>query len=313
MEVIRLMHGDHIPVLPQMVIGIGQFDGLHKAHLTIIGKVKEIAKEKQKASCIVTFDPHPDYVLGKRIENTYITPLEKKISILSELGIDFMIIIHFTLEVASMLPNEFLDNYINQLDVDTIVAGFDYRYGYRGMGNVETLQRSTKQGVTVCVVDEILFQDAKMGATLIRELLSKGDVTTVKDILGRYYAIAGTVSPGGKVGRTLGFKTANIELSERYQEIKSGVYGVIVTVHDKQYLGICNIGFNPTINTTTRLRLEVHIIDFEEDIYGEEINVDFVYRIRDELWFPKIEDLIERIHQDKMEAIEAMKDILPNR
>jgi riboflavin kinase/FMN adenylyltransferase len=310
MEIIHLTHSSKMPNHPNMVIGIGQFDGLHKAHLSIIGKVKEIAVRKHVASGIVTFDPHPDYVLGKRIENTYITPLEKKISILSEIGIDYMIIISFTLEVASMTPVEFVSTYLNQIHIDTIVAGFDYRYGYRGTGTVESLRKHTKEDVSIVVVDEILFQDAKMGATLIRELLSKGDVSTVKDILGRYYAISGTVSPGGKVGRTLGFKTANIELSERYHELKSGVYGVIVSIKGNRYLGICNIGFNPTINTVARIRLEVHIIGFDEDIYGEEIQVEFVYRIRDELWFPKIEDLITRIHQDKEEAISYMKYLI---
>jgi riboflavin kinase / FMN adenylyltransferase len=310
MEIIHLTHGSSMPNHPNMVVGIGQFDGLHRAHLSIIGKVKDIANQKHMASGIITFDPHPDYVLGKRIENTYITPLDKKIAILKEIGIDYLIIIAFTLEVASMAPDEFVSKYLDPIHIDTIVAGFDYKYGYRGSGTVESLQKHTKKEVSVCIIDEILFHDTKMGATLIRELLSKGDVVTVRDILGRYYSISGTVSPGGKVGRTLGFKTANIELSERYQELKSGVYGVIVHVKDNRYLGICNIGFNPTINTVARLRLEVHIIDFEEDIYGEEIQVEFVYRIRDELWFPNIEELIEKIHQDKEDAIIKMKGIL---
>lgn len=313
MEVIRLHQHQQSLLVKPIVIGIGQFDGLHKAHLTIIGKVKEIAKEKKAASAIMTFDPHPDFILGKRVDESYITPLEKKIQILGEIGIDYLFIVNFTLEVASMESVEFIKRYLNPLPLDTIVVGFDYKYGRRGLGTVETLKEHTKPAVVVHIVEEILYKDSKMGATLIRELLVKGDVETVKEILERYYSISGIVSEGGKVGRILGFKTANIELSERYQELKSGVYGVIVRVKGVKHLGICNIGNNPTINTVARLRLEVHIMDFDEDIYGEEIAVDFVYRIRDELWFPKIEDLIEQIKCDRLDALEKLKNLLPTK
>jgi len=313
MEVITLKQQEAFGSNRPLVVGIGQFDGLHKAHLSIIGRVKEIAAQKAIDSAIITFDPHPDFVLGKRIDDTYLTPFEKKVRILSDIGIDRLLIIPFTLTVAQMMPEEFVRAYLDPIPIDTIVAGFDYRYGYRGLGNVQTLIEQVKNGVDVQIIDQILFQEAKMGATLIRELLGKGDVETVKDILGRYYSITGTVMQGSKIGRTLGFKTANIELSERYQELKSGVYGVLVDVSGRRRLGICNIGYNPTINTVARLRLEVHIIDFEEDIYGLEITVDFVYRIRDELWFPKIDDLIERIRIDREHAILTMRGLLDSK
>ena len=278
----------------KIILAVGQFDGLHIAHLEIIKKTIENANINKCNSAIMTFDPHPDYFLNKREKLGYITPLNKKISLLESLGIDYLIVIKFDQNLCSMSFQDFEKNILNKLNIIKIVAGFDFRYGYKGLGNVETLKKQYE----IDVIDEIKYNGVKLGSNLIRDFLEQGDVKEVYKLLGRYYSIKGIVETGNKIGQTLGIRTANITLKDDYYILKTGVYGVYIDVRGKEYVGVCNIGNNPTLNYSERRKLEVHIFDFDQDIYNVEIIVKFVYYLREEKKFDSKEKLILEVNKD---------------
>ncbi|MDD3382531.1 MAG: bifunctional riboflavin kinase/FAD synthetase [Bacilli bacterium] len=278
----------------KIILAAGQFDGLHIAHLEIIKKTIENANINKCNSAIMTFDPHPDYFLNKREKLGYITPLNKKISLLESLGIDYLIVIKFDQNLCSMSFQDFEKNILNKLNIIKIVAGFDFRYGYKGLGNVDTLKKQYE----IDVIDEIKYNGVKLGSNLIRDFLEQGNVKEVYKLLGRYYSIKGIVETGNKIGQTLGIRTANITLKDDYYILKTGVYGVYIDVRGKEYVGVCNIGNNPTLNYSERRKLEVHIFDFDQDIYNVEIIVKFVYYLREEKKFDSKEKLILEVNKD---------------
>lgn len=290
--------------LGKLAVALGEFDGLHIAHQELINNVVSYAKVNNIKSAVISFDPHPDFVLKKRVDQGYITPLKVKIEKLKELGVDYFILVPFTLEFASLSPIDFIQNYLQKLEIELIVVGFDYKFGYRGSGNPETL----KKYYNVIVIDRIELANEKIGSNEIRKFLIDGDMDSVKKMLGRYYNITGKVVGGNKIGRTLGIRTANIEIEEQYQIIRKGVYAVYVNIAGVKYLGVCNIGNNPTINYVSIPRLEVHILDFNQDIYDQTISVVFIKFIRDEVKFSSIEEMVNQINQDIINA----KQILEN-
>jgi len=293
MDIIRLNKNDELKLIDKAAVAIGQFDGLHIGHLKLIKSMQKTAEKQNLKSAIITFDPHPDYVLGKRKNDGYITPLVEKIKILEDLKIDYMIVISFDKELSQMEPQIFYNRFLSTFDA--ILVGSDFRFGYRGKGNVDLLKANGKEVIAVGLEKH---GDEKIGSNWVRKLISEGRVSELSKLLGRNYIISGVVNEGSKIGRTLGFKTANVELKEEYQIIKKGVYAVLVNILNKQYLGVCNIGNNPSINYIEKMRLEVHILDFEKDIYGQDISIEFLERIRDEFKFEKIDDLIKQIEKD---------------
>lgn len=278
----------------RVILAVGQFDGLHLAHLEIIKQTIEISKKENCKSAVMTFDPHPDYFLNKREKLGYITPLDEKASLLESLGIDYLILVNFDIKVCNMKHDEFERVILKKINIIEIVAGFDFRYGYKGLGNVFTLKETYK----VNVVEEIKYKGTKLGSDIIRGFLEKGNVEEVYTLLNRYYTIKGIVEYGNKVGRTLGVRTANITLKDDYYVLKTGVYGVYVKVLGEEYVGVCNIGNNPTLNFSERRKLEVHIFDFNQEIYNFEIEVEFVYYLREEIKFENRKDLIEQVNKD---------------
>lgn len=301
MEVIKFQF-DKIYELPKLVIALGQFDGIHLAHLKIINKVIKTAKEKEIKSAIITFYPHPDFVLGKRKEEGYLTPLEDKISFFNNLGLDYLIVLNFTKELGNMEPFEFEKNVLGKFDIEKIVVGFDYHYGKFGKGNVKTLQKLYK----VAVIKEVMFENEKMGSTQVRRYLLEGDTLKVKKILGRYYNVSGEVQPGSKIGAQLGYKTANILIDNSYYDLKHGVYAVFVEVDKRRYFGVGNVGFNPTLNVQEQPRIEIHIFDFDDSLYGKTISIDFVKHLRSEIKFNNKEDLQKQIKNDALSAREIL-------
>src|SRR5690554_3950174 len=293
MDIIRLNKNDELKLIDKAAVAIGQFDGLHIGHLKLIKSMQKTAEKQNLKSAIITFDPHPDYVLGKRKNDGYITPLVEKIKILEDLKIDYKIVISFDKELSQMEPQIFYNRFLSTFDA--ILVGSDFRFGYRGKGNVDLLKANGKEVIAVGLEKH---DDEKIGSNWVRKLISEGRVSELSKLLGRNYIISGVVNEGSKIGRTLGFKTANVELKEEYQIIKKGVYAVLVNILNKQYLGVCNIGNNPSINYIEKMRLEVHILDFEKDIYGQDISIEFLERIRDEFKFEKIDDLIKQIEKD---------------
>ncbi|MFI8574637.1 bifunctional riboflavin kinase/FAD synthetase [Rossellomorea aquimaris] len=314
MKVITVHHPHSISKndFPSLVLALGYFDGVHRGHQRVIRAAVEKAKELKACSAVMTFDPHPSVVLGHKHKHIhYITPLEDKKEIIEELGVDYLFIVRFTSEFASLIPQDFVDQYIIGLNALHVVAGFDYSYGRLGKGTMETLPFHSRDMFTSTIISKLTDDDSKVSSTFIRECLKEGDVKKVRQLLGRPFKMKGTVIHGDKRGRKIGFPTANIELAYDYLTPKVGVYAVRMKIHDKWFDGVCNIGYKPTFKNPDEysLSIEVHIFDFHASIYGEEVYIEWYERIRDEQKFSGIEELISQIQKDKDKAIHYFSEI----
>lgn len=286
------------------VAAIGFFDGVHLAHRELINKSIELAKKKNFEKAVITFDVHPKSILFD-LEYSYLTPLSRKIEIFKEFDLDYVYVIEFTKEKSSLHPLDFIDTYLN--GIDTIVCGFDFKFGVRGSGNVKTLKNDSR--FDTVVLSEVTYEGYKVGSTHIRDLLKSGQVEQVKEVLGDYYSVKGEVVHGAKKGRMIGYPTANVNTGD-YFIPKRGVYVTLTKVKDVWYESMSSIGHNPTLNCNVDLSVESNIFNFDEDIYGDTIEVKFIYRLRDEIKFTSVEDLISKIDQDKVDSLKMFKDLV---
>ncbi len=287
-------------------LAIGFFDGVHKGHQAVIQSAIDKAKELNVKSAVMTFDPHPSIVLGGRKEKVfYITPLQQKNHILKELGVDTVFVVQFTSDFAKLTPNEFINYFIRELKVVHVTAGFDFSFGAFGKGNMDTMKELSNGDYGVTVVEKLTDDEEKISSTRIRKSLKDGDIEEVYHLLGRPFEVPGIVIHGDKRGRTIGFPTANIQSQEGSYIPATGVYAVRILVQDEWYDGVCNVGYKPTFKNPEdkQLSIEVHILDFEKNIYGEEVVVGWYKRIRNEQKFDGIESLKAQIEKDKQEAI----------
>jgi riboflavin kinase / FMN adenylyltransferase len=291
--------------LPPLAMALGYFDGVHMGHLEVIMNAKQQAEEKGLASAVMTFDPHPSVVLGKNVQHIqYITPLTDKIKIIEKLGIDYLFIVHFTAEFANLLPQEFIDQYVIGLNVKHVVAGFDYTYGRMGKGTMETLPFHSREQFSYTIVPKYSKGDEKVSSTRIRSLLKEGAMKELEALLGRCYTTTGIVIHGDKRGRTIGFPTANVDINEEYILPPLGVYAVKIQVDGIWYKGVCNVGYKPTFKEKAlRPSIEVHIFEFDQDIYGQEVTIEWHLYLRKEQKFSGIEELVAQIEKDKNNAI----------
>lgn len=289
-----------------MALALGFFDGVHKGHQQVISTAKKIAEKNGWKSAVMTFDPHPSVVLGRKHQHIrHITPLDEKKRLIEEMGIDYLFIVRFTSDFASLEPQQFVDEYIIGLNVKHVAAGFDYTYGRLGKGTMETLTFHSRGKFAYTSVKKLELNQEKVSSTKIRELLSSGLVRDASDLLGRPYRLHGTVVHGDKRGRKIGFPTANIEPDDSYFLPMTGVYAVKLRVQNKWREGVCNVGFRPTFKSPDKpvLSIEVHIFQYTGDIYGEEVDVDWYIRLRGEQKFNGIEELAAQIEKDKEAAI----------
>jgi riboflavin kinase/FMN adenylyltransferase len=292
------------------VVTIGNFDGVHKGHQALINKIIKKAAAIDGTAIALTFEPHPIRVLKKTNHPPLITRYDQKVELLSQSGLDVLICIPFTREFASITAKEFIEDIlVNRIGMKAIVIGKDYAFGKNREGNIDFLKKyATAFGFEVIVPDWIQVsgsQPNRISSTRIRELVMDGAVEEVVDLLGRNYQIRGKVETGrNRGGKLLGFPTANIKL---YDELspKLGVYAVTVECLGKKFKGVANIGYSPTFDDH-KFTVEVHILDFNENIYGQRIRVNFISRLRDEKKFANIEELSERIRHD----IEKAREIL---
>lgn len=290
-----------------LVIAIGQFDGLHIAHKELVKITLESAKINNYKTAIMTFDPHPDYVLGKEEKNLRVMTIEEKAAMLENLGIDFLIIIKFDKEVSSLSPKQFIIDYLFTINVKEVVVGSDFVFGKNGSGTGEMIFELSGQTIKGVVVPEMKVDNEKIGTCKLKKLLKNGEVNEIKKWLGRNFSIIGIVEEGRKIGREIGFPTVNLSLREDFVDIKKGVYAVHVYYQCKKYYGISNVGNNPSFNFKNNVSLETFIFDFNENIYGKLITIEFVDFIREEIKFSSREELISQINSDIKKAREILE------
>lgn len=288
-------------------LAVGFFDGVHRGHQAVINSAIEKARELNVKSAVMTFDPHPSIVLGKRNEKIfYITPLQQKLEIFKELGVDTTFVVQFTSDFAKLSPEDFVQYFIRDFNVKHVTAGFDYSFGAFGKGDMELMKELSRGDFGVTVIDKQMENEEKISSTRIRKKLQEGDMEEVHYLLGRPYKVPGIVVQGDKRGRTIGFPTANIQAMDGCFIPAIGVYAVKILVQNKLYDGVCNVGYKPTFKNPNekQLTIEVHILDFEKNIYGEEVELYWYKRLRDEQKFDGIESLKAQISRDKERAIE---------
>lgn len=288
------------------ILTLGNFDGLHLGHQELVRMIIQRAREMGALSMVVTFRPHPLKILAPEKCPPLISIYEEKIRLFERLGIDVLVKIPFTLEFSSMSPEDFVrDILCDTLGAREIFVGYNYRFGRGREGDIQKLRTlGEKYGFTVREIEQIAVDGEAISSSKIRTLLRDGDVEHAAKLLGRNYAITGIVVRGDGRGKGLGFPTANI--ASKHTIIPSdGVYAVRLVVRERVYDGIANIGMRPTFNKKV-LAIEVHVFNFSEDIYGEDISLYFLRKIREEKKFKGAEALVTQIKSD----IEAAKEIL---
>ncbi|QGH34580.1 bifunctional riboflavin kinase/FAD synthetase [Gracilibacillus salitolerans] len=292
--------------LPDTVAAIGFFDGVHNGHQAVIQQAINIASQTGKESAVITFDPHPSVVLQKNKDQVrYITPIEEKIKRIESLGVDRLYIIRFDQALAKLTPKEFIDHFIVTLHISHLVAGFDFTFGHKGSGNMENIHEFIDNDLEVITINQLDYREEKISSTRIRNELKQGNMKTAEILLGRPYSLTGEVIHGDKRGRTIGYPTANLKIEDYYFLPRIGVYAVEVRVGEKQYYGMANLGYNPTFtDDRENTKLEVHIFDFDENIYGEKIDVYWKKYIRDEEKFSGIDELVEKLKDDEEQSRE---------
>ena len=294
------------------VLTVGTFDGVHAGHKVLINIVLRIAKEKNARSVIVTFDPHPREIINPgKAGIKLLSSLEERSEILADLGIDEMVVIPFDRDFSLLSSEEFVKQVIwEKIGVCDFIIGYDHQFGRNREGTIETVQKLGRElGFSSLVVSKQEVGDKTVSSTAIRNAIQRdGDMETAAKFLERHYLLNGTVVHGDKRGKKIGYPTANIQPDNQKKVIpKKGVYAVWVRVNGGYHGGMMNIGNRPTFEGGEN-RMEVHLFDFDRDIYGKDVQVQFVSRLRDEKSFSGIDQLIEQLSRDEEKA----RDVLNN-
>ncbi|MDF2698742.1 MAG: ribF [Haloplasmataceae bacterium] len=309
MKVVYLKNESSIlPVKSGLALALGFFDGLHLAHQNLIDQAIKIAINSKCKSGVFTFNPSPKQFLGKTSIDSMLTPHNMKIELLNKMGVDYLFVLQFDELVANVEHKEFVEKFILPLNVTHLITGFDYRYGYKGEGNAQTLVKDGNDTFELTIVEQIKLNDEKISSSKIREFILNGKVFEAKDLLGRFYTTEGIVIHGFKRGREIGFPTANISTIDNYLIPQNGVYIVKVNIFQDEYYGMCNIGYNPTFSQNNNKTIEVNIINFNKDIYNEKITVNWIKKIRDEKKFNGVLELIAQLNEDKQKVFEYIKN-----
>lgn len=293
--------------LKNPVLTIGNFDGVHRGHQALFARVRQWAQKLDGESVVMTFNPQPLQVLMPGKAPFCITSHERKLELLASCGIDATIVIPFSKKFAQISATDFVSKILlGAIGIKAIVVGYDYRFGRGREGNIEFLRKMGEQnGFQVDTVSGLRVEETVVSSTTIRQLIRKGDIKSAGRMLGRPYEISGEVVTGRKRGaRLLGFPTANIPVS-RLACPKPGVYAVVAELEGKKYGGAANLGYNPTFGDVD-LALEVHLFDFNQEIYGQRLTVRFLERLRDEKRFEGVEQLAAQIHKDLQKARELV-------
>ena len=289
-----------------VVAATGFFDGVHAGHRAVLQVLKDTAREEGEESAVITFWPHPRNVLQQdastfRLLNT----LEEKKQLILNFGIDHVYVVPFTRDFSQLSTVEFMKEYlVDRFHVDTLIIGYDHRLGRSSTASREELAAlAASVGLRTRIVEEVHCGDRKVSSTQIRNAIAAGEVQEAAGMLGYRYSLLGVVVAGNKLGRTMGFPTANMELYEPLKIVPAnGVYAVEVEVLGQRHGGICNIGTRPTVGSGNARTIETNIFDFNDDIYGLDLRINFIARLRDEHRFASLEELRAQLEADRRQA-----------
>jgi len=280
-------------------VTIGVFDGVHRGHQHLVGSLIERARADGLAAVALTFNPHPRAVLRPGFAVTYLTSLEERVELLQGLGLDAVGVLAFTSELAQLSPRDFLALLVDELQMRLLMVGPDFALGRNRAGTITVMRQVGEElGFRVEVAPLLTEDDEKVGSSSIRQALTDGDVSRVRRLLGRPFSLRGPVVTGDQRGRTLGFPTANIAIGLDRALPAYGIYVTRAYVGESTYESCTSIGIRPTFDVDPRPTVETFIIDFDENVYGRELRIDLLERLRGELKFDSAEALVGQMHKD---------------
>ncbi len=298
---------DEVPKDGQ-TLAIGGFDGVHLGHREVIGRAVSEGRSRGLRTSVMTFHPHPREVLGAKTDSSAITPLDRKLELFREVGVDTVYVVSFTPALAALTPEKFVNEVLAPLRIRVVSVGFNFTFGHRGLGTSPMLKQLGEGRFDVEIALPFRVGGERVSSTLIREALAQGDVERAATLLGRPYNVSGAVVAGEGRGRTIGVPTANIAVEAGSLKPANGVYAVSAKIETGPYAGrtlsgVMNVGFKPTFHSALPVPTwEVHLFEFEGVLYGERLAVSFLSRIRDERKFDSVAALIEQIGLDIQEA-----------
>ncbi|WP_333859166.1 bifunctional riboflavin kinase/FAD synthetase [Clostridium sp.] len=284
-------------------IALGSFDGLHLGHMSLINKTIKLAKSNGAKSMVFTFKNHPLSTINPDLAPKILMDTECKVNVLRNAGLDIINMANFNREFMKIHPEDFVIHLLNNYRAKGIIVGFNYRFGYKNLGDVSLLKKMSKNyKFSLNVIDSVKYKGQVVSSSIIRTLISdEGDMKKVNKLLTRPFAIQGKVIHGKHLGRKLGFPTINLDYDKKFIIPKGGVYYTIVQLDNGIFKGITNVGYNPT-TCDNRLSIETHILNFNEDAYGKNAKIHFIERIRDELKFNGLSELANQLKKDKLYA-----------
>ena len=296
--------------IKESIVTIGTFDGVHLGHQKIINKLIGIANEERLQALVLTFFPHPRTIVQEDASIKLINTIDEKAGLMKSYGVDHLVVKEFTKEFSRLTALEYVrDVLVNKLHVKHIIVGYDHHFGRNRTANINDLKEyGDFYGFKVTEIDAHEVGDVAVSSTKIRAALTKGDIITANHFLGYNFMLTGLVVKGQGLGKTIQFPTANLKIEESYKLIpKKGVYLVQSVIDAQLVYGMMNIGTNPTVSDADKISVEVFFFDFDQSIYGQVLIIQLLDRIRDEIKFPKIEDLKLQLESDSQKAINRIK------
>lgn len=291
-----------------IVVALGNFDGFHLGHQKLITELNNVKLKKGYKSAVFLFESHTKDLIFHQ-NSSRIMSFEDKLNKLDSFKIDYVFSIEFSEKIKNLSPKEFLDFLTNKLNIKHIVVGKDYRFSKNREGNTDFIKSYMKEkGLSCTIIDKLNYDNIEISSTKIIEYIKSGKIELANDLLGDCFSIKGKVTHGFQRGRNLGYPTANLEISFNYVMVKEGVYFTKTIVDGKGYFSFSSVGHNPTFDNK-KSTIESHIFDFDEDIYGKDIELCFLERLRDNIKFNSVEELIEQLKKDEIRCRELIKNI----
>jgi len=279
---------------------LGIFDGVHLGHKALMEKTVALAKKRKLKSAVLTF--------LKKGEKNKIYPLEIQVKLIEKMGIDTLFIIDFNSEFKNLSPESFIKNYlIEYIHAKEVICGFNFKFGKERCGTTETLMEYEKEGYNLTVIPPVYKDEEIVSSTLIKEYLKDGNIKTVNKLLGDFYTLEGTVKDGAKIGRTINFPTVNVPFKSECLPVKCGVYAAKIEIDGKEYKGISNVGYAPTVRKNGEIITETHILDFSGEVYNKYVKISLTDFIREEKKFKDINELKEEIDNNLKTAIKLLE------
>lgn len=292
---------EQLPDFKNPVITIGSFDGVHLGHQVILKQVADFAKKYEGESILITFHPHPRKIIDPAAQLALLSDEEQKFEQIFNLGIDHIVLVPFTRDFSMLSAEDYIQDFLlKQFNPKAIVLGYDHHFGHDRKGDINLLKTLVPEGINIYEIEAQLIDEAAISSTKIRNAITQGNVKQVPKMLGRPFSFKATVIHGKKLGNTIGFPTANLKPSFSDIIIPAVAAYMVEVKHDgESYAGMMNIGYKPSVTDEHVLSIEVHILDFNQDIYGKEVEIIFLDKIRDEQKFESLDKLIEQLHRDK--------------